>query len=177
MLFRREAYQAIGGHAGTGSSIVDDLALVRKIKETGFRWRVVYISDLVSCRMYQNSQEAFYGFSKNLFAAFDFRLLPFTFAFLWLAVMFLLPLVVFCLLIIGLTPQAQLNSLISCISLSILLWLIPFQFLGISRILSLLYPIVILANLATAILSVWRSLTGKLTWKDRDMPLIKWKLF
>ena len=41
LLFRRQAYQAIGGHARLGSSIVDDLILARRIKAAGLRWRVM----------------------------------------------------------------------------------------------------------------------------------------
>ena len=88
MLFRREAYLAIGGHESVSSSVVDDMNLARRIKAERLRWRVSYIADLVSCRMYHSSQEAIAGFTKNLFAVFDYRLLPFLFTFIWLMVMF-----------------------------------------------------------------------------------------
>ena len=77
MLFQRDAYQKIGGHDALGNAIVDDLMLAKRIKAEGMRWRVVRISDLISCRMYQGGGEAVQGFTKNLFAAFDFRLLIF----------------------------------------------------------------------------------------------------
>ncbi|MBN2678252.1 MAG: glycosyltransferase, partial [Anaerolineaceae bacterium] len=35
MLFRREAYQMVGGHDGVASSIIDDLLLARRIKAAG----------------------------------------------------------------------------------------------------------------------------------------------
>ena len=91
MLFRREAYQATGGHSSVRTFIVEDIMLARRIKASGMRWRVTYAADLISCRMYHGSIEAVNGFTKNLFAAFNFRLLPFVFVFAWLAVMFLKP--------------------------------------------------------------------------------------
>lgn len=117
MLFRREAYLAIGGHESISSSIVDDMSLARQIKAKRLSWRVSYIADLVSCRMYHSSREAIDGFTKNLFAAFDYRLLPFLFAFIWLMVMFWEPLIVLALMISGRVTQAQPTAVVACLAL------------------------------------------------------------
>lgn len=175
MLFRREAYLAIGGHDGVSSSIVDDLMLVRKIKSNGMRWRVIYIADLISCRMYRNSRDAFYGFAKNLFAALDFRLLPFLFIFLWLAVMFWEPLIILMFMIFGQIPLVQASNLSICIGLSIILWLLPYIYLGIPYGIALLYPVTILAIEMVAFTSLRNSLIGNLSWKDRKIPKTHWK--
>lgn len=175
MLFRREAYLAVGGHDSVRLSIVDDLMLARKIKAAGFRWRMAYIADLISCRMYHEDREAFDGFVKNQFAAFDFRLLPFVFAFLWLAVLFWLPLIVILLMIIGEAPHAQANDLILCIALSLLLWIIPYADVGIPIGLAFLYPVTILANELVAFQSLRYSLSGRLSWKGRIIPSSRWK--
>ncbi len=176
MLFRREAYHEIGGHAGVSQSIVDDLALARKIHRNGFRWRVVHISDLISCRMYRTSRQALEGFSKNLFAAFEFRLLPFLFAFLWLAILFLEPLAVLVLNLVGKVPGANPGNLVVCLGLSILVWLIPYLHLGLPAWLALLYPATMLANEFSAARSLSLSLRGKLVWKDRVIKpsSLKW---
>ena len=175
MMFRRDAYHAIGGHKSISSSIVDDLMLARRIKAAGLRWRVMHITDLITCRMYHNSREAFMGLTKNLFAAFDFRVLPFTFAFLWLAIMFWEPLVVLVLLVLGLAPQAQAGDLAICIGLSFLLWLIPYMELGLPLRLATLYPITILAAIGVAFQSLRLSLSGGLTWKGRNINRSRWK--
>jgi len=175
MLFRREAYLMIGGHDGISSSIVDDLMLARKIKSYGLRWRVIYIADLISCRMYRNSRETFNGFAKNLFAAFDFRLLPFLFIFLWLAVLFLGPLIILMFMIFGQIPHIQASNLFICIGLSIILWLLPYIYLGIPYSLVLLYPVTILAIELVAFTSLRNSLIGNLSWKDRKIPKTHWK--
>ncbi len=41
LLFRRQAYLDIGGHAAVAGHIVEDLALAQRIKQAGLRWRVV----------------------------------------------------------------------------------------------------------------------------------------
>ena len=175
MLFRREGYQAIGGHGRSGSSIVEDLTLARRIKAAGLRWRVVHVTDLVTCRMYSGSRAAFDGFSRNYFAAFDFRLLPYLFLFLWLAVMFWQPLILLAVLVFRQVPLAQLIEPAVCIGLSLLLWLIPYLELRVDSAMGLLYPVTILVNELVAFRSLLLSLSGRLTWKGRALARPKWK--
>jgi len=174
MLFRHEAYQAIGGHERVSASIVDDLSLARAMKAAGLRWRMTRVADLITCRMYRSSREAYEGFTKNLFAAFEFRLLPYLAVFIWLAVMFLWPWIV---TLLGLTGLAEPPSiaLAACFALAVLLWLAPYADLGIPLGLALLYPLTILANLAVAARSLGHSLGGRLTWKGRAIARPKWK--
>ena len=175
MLFRREAYQKVGGHAALGPKIVEDLALASSIKRAGLRWRVMNITDLVSCRMFLGAQEAFEGFAKNLFAAFDFRLGEFLFVYLWLGALFLEPLIILAARLFRLAPTASYIELTICIGLSMLIWCVPYWELKIPLILGLIYPITILANLSAAVLSLRLSLTGRLAWKGRSLPRPKWR--
>ncbi len=169
MLFRREAYLAIGGHESVSSSVVDDMNLARRIKAERLRWRVSYIADLVSCRMYHSSQEAIAGFTKNLFAVFDYRLLPFLFTFIWLMVMFWEPLIVLTLMISGLATQTQPTAVVACLALSLLLWSIPYGEMNIPFFLAFLYPLTILANIGVAFRSLVHSLGGRIAWKGRTI--------
>lgn len=175
MLFRRDAYLAIGGHESISSSIVDDMSLARQIKAKGLRWRVAYIADLVSCRMYHTNREAIDGFTKNLFAAFEYRLLPFLFAFIWLIVMFWEPLILQAAMASGLAVQAQAAAVAACLTLSILMWLIPYGEMRIPFFLAFLYPFTILANFLVAFRSLTHSLGGRVVWKDRSITRPRWK--
>jgi chlorobactene glucosyltransferase len=175
MLFRREAYQKIGGHENLGTAIVEDLALARRIKAAGLRWRVMRVTDLISCRMYQGSRETFDGFSKNLFAFFDFHLSVFLFVYIWLSLLFLEPLIVLITLVLGFAPTTVLNELAICIGLSLLLWIIPYLELGVPVYLGLIYPVTILANVAAAFQSLRLSVMGRLSWKGRTLARPKWK--
>jgi chlorobactene glucosyltransferase len=121
MLFRREAYRAISGHENLGTVIVDDLALARRVKAAGLRWRVMNITDLITCRMYHGSREALEGFAKNLFATFDFHLSLFLFVSIWLAVFFLEPLIFLVTRIFGKASTAAPSELHICVGLSLLL--------------------------------------------------------
>ena len=175
MLFRREAYLAIGGHESISFSVVDDMSLARQIKAERLNWRVSYIADLVSCRMYNSRWEAIDGFTKNLFAAFDYRLFPFLFAFIWLMVMFWEPLIVLAVMISGLVTQAQQTAIVACLALSILLWLIPYGEMSIPFPLAFLYPFTILANIGVAFRSLVHSLGGRTIWKGRSIARTGWK--
>jgi len=177
MLFRRDAYQAIGGHESLGTSVVDDLTLARKMDAAGLRICVASVSDLISCRMYQSSRETIEGFTKNLFAAFDFRMFLYLFVFLWLAILFWVPFIVLIFSLSGNLQTSNINHLIICLVLSILIWLLPYLEFGIPLYLVAMFPITILANEVVAFRSMVFSLTNRLIWKGRPLTKPKWKWF
>jgi chlorobactene glucosyltransferase len=72
MLFKRSSYDAIGGHASVKSAIVEDVWLARKIKENRLLLVVKDGAEMLSVRMYRNFSEIWNGFSKNIFAGFEF---------------------------------------------------------------------------------------------------------
>jgi len=65
MLFRRSAYDAVGGHRALASEVVEDLALARRIKSQGLRLRYVLGLDAVDLRMYQDLASLWEGWTKN----------------------------------------------------------------------------------------------------------------
>ncbi|HEX6797975.1 MAG TPA: glycosyltransferase [Ktedonobacterales bacterium] len=74
MLFRRDAYEQLGGHEAVRADIVEDMQLSRLVKRGG--GRVVWIdgTDLVSTRLYYGLAEAWQGFAKSAFAATNYSL-------------------------------------------------------------------------------------------------------
>lgn len=54
MLFRREWYDRIGGHAAVQEDLLEDLAFSRRIDREGGRVRVLSADGLLSCSMYGN---------------------------------------------------------------------------------------------------------------------------
>jgi chlorobactene glucosyltransferase len=177
LVFSRSAYETIGGHAAVNQQIVDDLALTRRIIAAGLNWRVTYAADLITCRMYRTNRAAYNGFIKNLFAAFDFRLLPFIFVFVWLGVMFWIPLFVTLLWLAGVLPHANGSLLAICLVLSILVWLLPYHDLKYPLRLALIFPLTILANLIVASRSLQRCLSGRIEWKGRVITQTEWRWF
>ncbi|EAU73042.1 glycosyltransferase family 2 protein [Synechococcus sp. RS9916] len=71
MLFRREAYTAIGGHQALADEVVEDLALARRIKGGGYRLRYCLGLDAVDLQMYANLGALWEGWSKNWFLGLD----------------------------------------------------------------------------------------------------------
>ncbi|MDX1619076.1 MAG: glycosyltransferase family 2 protein, partial [Balneolaceae bacterium] len=57
MAFKRDAYRAIGGHESVKSEVVEDVALARKIRKSGFDMRMYYGSGSVACRMYRSGSD------------------------------------------------------------------------------------------------------------------------
>ena len=85
LLFRRTAYEKIRGHESVAGHLVEDIALGRKMRAAGLR---VLNHDgtnpghhiaLVRCRMYDNFQDLWNGFTKNLYPAFEGRFGAFVF--------------------------------------------------------------------------------------------------
>lgn len=171
MLFRRRAYEQVGGHAAVKGNIVDDIALGRKIKAHGLCWRLVDGSRYIRCRMYHNFQEVYNGLSKNLFAVFNSNVPLFILIWLWLGLVFLEPLLVLTWGVIGgrlpAWPLAQLASI--SVTGSLLLWAITYWRFGFPLYLAPLYPVTILLAILVAMRSMALTLTGQATWKGRTL--------
>lgn len=170
MLFRREAYHAIGGHAAVRGDVVDDLALGRRVKAQGLKLRLVDGQGRISRRMYHTWRGVFEGFSKNLFAALGYRLIPFVLAWLWLGIVFLQPLVILARGLAGApTPPLSWGLAAGAVGLSILLWGIISWRLSLPRYLHFFYPLIILLGVILAFCSLALTLAGRTTWKGRRL--------
>ncbi len=66
MLMRREAYDAIGGHAAVRSQIAEDVALGQRMAASGRTVQLAVADDLIETRMYHSLKEIIEGWSKNL---------------------------------------------------------------------------------------------------------------
>ena len=66
ILIRREAYDAVGGHAAVARDILEDVALARAVKRSGRKIRFRYAADAVRTRMYRNFRQLREGWTKNL---------------------------------------------------------------------------------------------------------------
>ncbi len=169
LLIRRAAYYESGGHQAVRSSIPEDLALARRFAARGYRWRMMEVVHLISCRMYRSGREAYAGFAKNLFAVFGFRLVPYLFAWLWLMMLFLKPVYDLGRYALGSAPDVRLAAVLGNIALALALWLFTYRRLGLPLALAALYPVTLLAMEVVALRSMWLSLTGGLTWKGRSL--------
>lgn len=65
LLFRREAYERIGGHAAIKQELNDDLAFARLAKQQGLYFHCLFGEQLVETRMYRSLEQVWKGFSRN----------------------------------------------------------------------------------------------------------------
>lgn len=95
MMFKRIAYEKIGGHYSVKNAIVEDVWLARKIKENGLQLIAADGYDLLSVRMYRSFKEIWHGFSKNIFAGFEFSSVSLFAVNLMYILLFFLPFILF----------------------------------------------------------------------------------
>lgn len=174
MLFRRTAYEQIGGHAAVRDSMVDDIALARRIKRHGLRWRMADGTKHITCRMYRNQREVIDGLSRTLFAVFDQNLPIHLFVWLWLLIVFCLP---FGMLLAGLAGlSVSTNSLwlaLAAIGGSLLLWAMIYRRIGFSLAMAMLYPATIAGSVLLALRSMVMTRRGQVIWKGRRISTVQ----
>jgi len=73
IMFRRESYLGIKGHAAVRSEIVEDVGLCRSVKRRGGKVVAFNGCSTVHCRMYRTGRDVWDGFSKNLFPGLGYR--------------------------------------------------------------------------------------------------------
>jgi glycosyltransferase involved in cell wall biosynthesis len=65
MLFRRSAYEQLGGHRAVGHEVVEDVELARRIKQAGMALRCGVGHDVARLRMYPTAAALWEGWTKN----------------------------------------------------------------------------------------------------------------
>jgi chlorobactene glucosyltransferase len=66
LLFRRETYEAIGGHRSVASRVVEDIILGAAVKRSGRRLVPALARDFLEVEMYRGLEEVWNGFAKNI---------------------------------------------------------------------------------------------------------------
>jgi chlorobactene glucosyltransferase len=174
LCFRRSAYEALGGHAAVKGRILEDVWLARAVKAAGYRMAFVDAMNLVSCRMYHTFKEVWTGFSKNLFAFYNYSLI-----FALIALILNLTLFVAPSLLLLVTPLVTLPSIL-VFSASIAYMLAVFMRIlltlrftrvkrGLMLLLCLFHPVSIVLECLILLNSIWWHYRRKGTiWKGRQ---------
>ena len=69
LMFKRSAYEAIGGHEGGKADVLEDVLIAKRLKKAGFKLLVADAKRLFSIRMYYGLREIWIGWRKNMFMA------------------------------------------------------------------------------------------------------------
>ena len=174
LCFERSAYEHIGGHGSVKNRILEDVLLARAVKAAGYRMIFVDAQDLVHCRMYRSFAEVWSGFSKNLFAFYNYAL---PFALVGLVLNTLLFIVPALLIISALFVPLSLATLLlagSAYALPVLMRvLLTLRFThmqrGLMLLLCLLHPISITLECLILLNSIrWHYRKEGTVWKGRQ---------
>ncbi len=169
MLFRREAYRMIGGHAAVRAEVVDDLALARNARRAGLRWVFLDGSGRVATRMYRGWRETARGLAKNLFPVFRHNLPLFLFVWTWLLWLAWQPPIVLALASSGRLSPEMIPPAAATIGLSLFTWALAALRFRLPLVQVPLYPLTILAVSGIAIRSFLWHLRKRGTWKGRGI--------
>ena len=169
LLFKREVYRKIGGHKSIKNKILEDIHISKMVKKHGYKFMIFDGSKNIYCRMYRNFHELIRGFSKFMFAAFDFKLFTLTAVILLISALFLFP---FILLPLGILIFDWPGIIIDLIILQILIILVMRIVMALrlkSRILdTFLHPLSMTYVILICINSVFQAKFGEgIYWKGR----------
>lgn len=169
ILFKKEVYQKIGGHKSVMKEILDDVHISKETKRHGYKFMIFDGKKNLCCRMYKNFEELISGFSRFIFAAFDYNVIMQLIATILISAVFLLP---FILLPLGIFVFNWPGLIIDLITIQIFLILLIRITLSIrfkGRIFdALLHPLSMLYIIAISINSVLQSkLNRGIYWKGR----------
>jgi len=170
MLFKRSVYEKIGGHESVKGEILDDVHISKQIKRCGYRFMIFDGRSNVYCRMYRSFKEVIRGYTRAIFAAFDYNILIQSIAVVLVFLIFLLP---FILLPLGISIFDWSGLIISTIILQIIIILAFKTILAIrfkSRILEIfLHPLSMIYLILISINSIVQTKFGPgIIWKGRN---------
>ena len=157
MLFRAEIYKRYWFHEALKKERVEDIRIIRQMKEQGYRVHTLLSGGQVHCRMYAGYREALKGFAKNVNAFFGNN---------WLILniyMFLTTLGPFAVWI-AFSLKALLLYLSLLIVTRIMISLLSRQNPILNVLLMPVQQITLIILTATA---AWREMTGRMEWKGR----------
>lgn len=170
LMFKRCAYEQIGGHAAVKEEIVEDIELSKLVCKHGMKVGMYNLSNLVSCRMYRGFREAFKGLSKSYFALFGMRIIPSLFVWTWMLIVGIYPL--FSLL----EPAHRLLAL-ETICMTMLIWYETSLNYKLPRHIVFYYPLINLVNSLIGFHSIITGLQGNTSWKGRTISVKKPRWF
>lgn len=168
MLFRRETYERIGGHAAVRGEIAEDVVLARRVRRHGGRMALLDGAEHLDVHFYRGFWESWHGLAKSAFAALEYRLLLTVLMFLFYGFLFLWP--VFLLyggLLQGRMGEPALRLALFHVFLNSGLWYAVAVRFRLPRITALLYPVTVLLVMLVVLDSVRMTVWGGIGWKER----------
>ncbi len=173
MFFRREAYDAMGGHAAVKHKVAEDLALAQRFFLGGRRVTLILGREQLRTRMYHSLRELVAGWGKNIYAG-GLDAMPFGVVgrFLYPVLLLIpglsgvLPPVLLVLALAGVLGHGALGWSAIVTGVNLVWWVVVYAALGLSPLYALLHPLGAGAMLYIAATAIARG--RRVTWKGRD---------
>jgi chlorobactene glucosyltransferase len=91
MMFKSEVYRKIGGHKSIKGKVLEDVKISKHVKRSGYKFMIFDGRSNLYCRMYRSFRDVVRGYSRVLFAAFDYNIFMMSMAIFLIATVFLGP--------------------------------------------------------------------------------------
>ena len=157
MLFSAVQYHQHQWHREVKLKVVEDVEIMRQVKENGYNGETLLANNLITCRAYTGYFDAINGFSRDLLAAFNYNVLSLL---VYLVILLGGPLIILS------TLNAQLIALM--LSLTMLSRVMISLSAGQSPLKNvLLHPVQMFNFMVMAFVSIQRYLTKTTVWKGR----------
>jgi chlorobactene glucosyltransferase len=91
MMFKSDVYRKIGGHKSIKGKVLEDVKISKHVKKSGYKFMIFDGRSNLYCRMYKSFRDVVRGYSRVLFAAFDYNIFMMSMAIVLIAAVFLGP--------------------------------------------------------------------------------------
>lgn len=159
MMFESENYKENQWHEQAKKKIVEDIEIMKQIKDFGYKGEALLANGYIYCRMYKSFGEAIHGLSKNFLAGFN-NSVPGLLLYIFLVV--LGPIAIASILSIELLLFGLSLILLSRVMIS----LAAGQNVWLNVI---LHPVQLFCMVIISVLSVKKRLTKTILWKGRSI--------
>lgn len=157
MFFKASNYHDFQWHQKVKSKVVEDVEIMKLVKQQGFKTEALLANGLIYCRMYKSLGESINGFSKNILAGFGSNIII---------------LLIYQLLVIAWPIILILNFDLSLLALPLTLVILSrlmISFLSGQNVLLnlVLHPLQMIFFLLISLISIKKHLFKNGTWKGR----------
>jgi len=159
MVFEKNFYHSLGGHAAVKSAITEDVALASLVRRSGEPFFLFRLGDLLHCRMYKGISDAAKGYSRSYGAVFGYRWSLTLLACIWLTCFALMPVFLF--------PTHTTWS-IRVISANLLVWIGVVGAFDAPWVVAFLSPLVYITSGFFLVYGSYLAQRGNLEWKGRS---------
>ena len=172
LMFRRSAYEKIGGHEAGKADVLEDVLIAKRAKQAGLKLLVADAKQLFSIRMYYGLKEIWMGWQKNMFLAMRGSVLRAVWHILMVLGFIVTPYIILAVNIIERTGWFWIGNALFGVVLVVAACCKTCDELKLKRSTAVLFPLGALIMAAIMANSMFHTLVRKKTqWRGRVYPV------